>query len=92
MITDTGVIAGTISRRVLLIGLDLVRAAIGTCMPFVTETQLINVLVFSIQVCAAFFTPPFQASLPDVLKNEEDYTPALSLSRLAYDLESLPSH
>ena len=40
---------------------------------------------------AAAFTPTFQATIPDVLPDEKDYTRALSLSRLAYDLESLVS-
>jgi len=30
-----------------------------------------------------------QATIPDLLPEEKDYTRALSLSRLAYDLESL---
>ncbi len=37
------------------------------------------------------FTPTFQATIPDVLPEEKDYTKALSLSRLAYDMESLAS-
>lgn len=36
-------------------------------------------------------TPTFQATIPDVLPDEKDYTRALSLSRLAYDLESVAS-
>ena len=39
----------------------------------------------------AAFTPTFQATIPDVLPDEKNYTRALSLSRLAYDLESLVS-
>lgn len=37
------------------------------------------------------FTPAFQAVIPDILPDEKDYTRALSLSRLAYDLENLVS-
>ncbi|MCC7273515.1 MAG: MFS transporter, partial [Alphaproteobacteria bacterium] len=59
--------------------------------PFVTEIWQIYVLVFVLQSCSAAFTPTFQATIPDVLPDEEDYTRALSLSRLAYDLESLLS-
>ncbi len=33
--------------------------------------------------------PTFQATIPDILPDERNYTQALSLSRLAYDLESL---
>ena len=61
------------------------------CLPFVTEVWQIYVLIFMLQSASAGFTPAFQATIPDVLTDEEDYTKALSLSRLAYDLESLLS-
>ena len=38
---------------------------------------------------SAGFTPLFQATIPDVLPDEAVYTRALSLSRLAYDLQQL---
>jgi len=40
---------------------------------------------------SAGFTPTFQATIPDILPHEGEYTRALSLSRLAYDLENLLS-
>ena len=43
------------------------------------------------QSASAAFTPTFQATIPDVLPDEKDYTRALSLSRLAYDLENVAS-
>ena len=43
------------------------------------------------QSASACYTPVFQAAIPDVLPNEKQYTRALSLSRLAYDLESVAS-
>lgn len=43
------------------------------------------------QSASAVFTPTFQAAIPDILPDEREYTEALSLSRLAYDLESLIS-
>ena len=46
-------------------------------------------MIFLLQAASAAFTPTFQATIPDVLPNEGDYTRALSLSRLAYDLENL---
>src|SRR3546814_3963134 len=48
-------------------------------------------LIFILQSASAGFTPTFQATIPDVLPDEKDYTRALSLSRLAYDMESLVS-
>jgi len=78
-------------RRSVLVALDLVRGAIALCLPFVTEIWQIYLLIFLLQAASAAFTPTFQATIPDILPKEEDYTRALSLSRLAYDLESLVS-
>jgi len=78
-------------RRALLVGLDLCRALVVLLLPFVDQIWQIYLLVFVLQFFSAAFTPAFQATIPDVLSDEEDYTAALSLSRLAYDLESLLS-
>lgn len=78
-------------RRRVLVTLDLVRAAVALALPFVSEVWQIYVLIFVLQAASAGFTPTFQATIPDILPEEEDYTRALSLSRLAYDLESLVS-
>lgn len=86
-----GGIAHRLPRRTLLVALDLARALIVCCLPFVTEVWQIYVLIFLLNACSAGFTPTFQATIPDVLPDENDYTKALSLSRLAYDLENLAS-
>ncbi|WP_137699761.1 MFS transporter [Marimonas lutisalis] len=78
-------------RKAVLVGTDLVRAAVALCLPFVSEVWQVYALVFVLQAASATFTPAFQATIPDVLPEEEDYTRALSLSRLAYDLENLLS-
>ncbi|MGF1526251.1 MAG: MFS transporter [Candidatus Competibacterales bacterium] len=78
-------------RQKLLVGLDLYRAALVALLPFVDQVWQIYVLVFLFQAGSAAFTPTFQGTIPDVLPDEARYTQALSLSRLAYDLESLLS-
>ena len=83
--------ADRVSRRAMLVALDLIRAGVALALPFVSEVWQIYVLIFLLQAASAGFTPAFQATIPDVLTDEEDYTKALSLSRLAYDLESLLS-
>lgn len=83
--------ADQVPRRTLLVALDLVRAAVALVLPFVTEIWQVYMLIFLLQSASAGFTPTFQATIPDVLPKEADYTKALSLSRLAYDLESLAS-
>lgn len=86
-----GAIAHRVPRRRLLIGLDLARAALVASLPFVTELWQVYGLIVLLSACSAGFTPTFQATLPDVLPDEARYTRALSLSRLASDLESLLS-
>jgi MFS family permease len=86
-----GAYANRLPRRALLVGLDLVRIAIVALLPFVDRIWQIYLLIFLLQSASAAFTPVFQATIPDVLPDEKDYTRALSLSRLAYDLESLLS-
>jgi MFS family permease len=78
-------------RRSLLVGLDLIRGSVALFLPFVTEIWQIYLLIFVLQAASAAFTPTFQATIPDILPDEDEYTRALSLSRLAYDLESLVS-
>lgn len=78
-------------RKAALVALDLVRAGVALMLPLVTQVWEIYVLIFLLQAASASFTPVFQALIPEVLPDERDYTRALSLSRLAYDLESLLS-
>ncbi len=80
-----------LDRRMVLVVADLVRVGAALCLPFITETWQIYVLIFVLQAASATFTPTFQAVLPDVLPDEGDYTRALSLTRLTYDLENLLS-
>ncbi len=80
--------AEKVPRRAMLISLDLVRAGVAVLLPFVTQVWQVYVLIFVLQAASAGFTPAFQATIPDVLPDEKQYTRALSLSRLAYDLES----
>ncbi|WP_327699515.1 MFS transporter [Streptomyces sp. NBC_00459] len=86
-----GAVADRLPRRTLLVGADLTRAGVALLLPFVDQVWQVYVLIFVLQAASAAFTPTFQAVIPDVLPAERDYTRALSLSRLAYDLESLCS-
>jgi len=81
--------AENVSRRMLLVSLDIVRALTALALPFVTEIWEVYVLIAVLQSASAAFTPTFQSTIPDTLPDENDYTRALSLSRLAYDMENL---
>lgn len=79
------------NRRIVLICADLIRGGVALCLPFIDAVWQIYVLIFVLQTASATFTPTFQAIIPDLLPGEKDYTNALSLSRLAYDIENLIS-
>lgn len=86
-----GGFAHRLARRRLLVLLNVARAALVACLPLVTEVWQVYVLIFLLSAGSAGFTPTLQATIPDVLPDEARYTRALSLSRLAYDLENLLS-
>ncbi|TDQ66614.1 putative MFS family arabinose efflux permease [Maritalea mobilis] len=78
-------------RKQVLIALDVVRALCVLALPFVTEIWQIYLLMFVLNAASAGFTPTFQSVIPQLFEKDEDYTKALSLSRMAYDLENLLS-
>ncbi|NRF64346.1 MFS transporter [Vibrio coralliilyticus] len=84
-----GVLAHKLPKRQTLVALDIIRALMFACLPFVTEVWEVYVLMFVINACSAGFTPMFQSTLPQVLPDKDDYARALSYSRLAYDLEQI---
>jgi len=86
-----GAFANRWPRRKMLVSLDLIRAAVALFLPFVSEVWQAYILIFVLQSASAAFTPTFQATIPDILPEEDRYTRALSLSRLAYDLENIIS-
>jgi MFS family permease len=83
--------ADRLPRRLLLVGLDLVRASVVVALPFVDQVWQIYLLVAMLQSASAAFTPTFQAVIPDVVTDEAAYTKALSASQLASTMESLLS-
>ena len=84
-------VAERLPRRAFLVALDLVRAVVVLALPFVSEVWQIYVLIFLLQAASAGFTPAFQATIPDVLPEERDYTNALSLMRFTEDMEQIAS-
>ncbi|MET8763132.1 MFS transporter [Lentzea sp. NPDC004782] len=82
---------GALPRRAVLVTLDLIRAGVAVVLPWVDQVWQVYALIFVLQAASAAFTPIFQATIPDVLPDEREYTRAVTLSRMAYDLESLLS-
>lgn len=83
-----GVIADRASRKKILIAADLLRFGLLALFPFITSVWEIYALIFAINAVTAFFTPTFEASIPEVV-GDEHYVKALSLSRVAVDVEAV---
>lgn len=86
-----GGFAHKLPRKAFLLSLDIGRAAVVFMLPWATELWHAYALIIALNVLAAGFTPVFSATIPDILPDEDRYTHALTLSRLAYDMEALAS-
>lgn len=84
-------LVGRLPVRPLLIGLDLARLGLALLLPLAGTIWQIYLLMLLFQMCSAAFTPAYQSTIPEVLEDEAQYTAALSLSRVAYNLETLLS-
>jgi len=83
-----GVIADRVSKKRILIAADVIRFALLALFPFITSVWQIYVLIFAINAVTAFFTPTFESSIPEVVGGEQ-YVKALTLSRIATDVEAV---
>jgi NRE family putative nickel resistance protein-like MFS transporter len=85
-----GVLADRLDRKKILVAADLARFALLALFPFITSVWQVYALIFAINAVTAFFTPTYEASLPEVV-GKEHYVRALSLSRVAVDVEAIAS-
>ncbi len=85
-----GVLADRVSRKAILIWSDVLRFGLLALFPLVTEVWQIYVLIFLINGVTAFFTPTFEACLPEVV-GEKHYVEAVSYSRIAINIEAFAS-
>lgn len=83
-----GVIADRFNRKRILIAADILRFFLLALFPFITTVWQIYALIFAINAVTAFFTPTYEASIPEVV-GDEQYVKALSLSRVAVDVEAV---
>jgi MFS transporter, NRE family, putaive nickel resistance protein len=82
-----GVLADRVNRKRLLVAADLVRVLLMGTFPFITTVWQIYLLIFLLNAVTAFFTPTFEASIPEIV-GPTLYTRALAWSRVALDVES----
>lgn len=83
--------AGLLPRRLFLVALNVIRAAVVLALPFIDQVWQIYLLIAVLQTASAAFTPTYQAVIPDILPDERDYTRALSAAQLAATMETLLS-
>src|SRR5215510_13536751 len=83
-----GVITDRVGHKKILIAADLARFGLLALFPFITAVWQIYALIFAINAVTAFFTPTFEAGIPEVT-GAEQYVQALSYSRVAADVEAV---
>ena len=82
-----GILADRIDRKRLLVTADLVRVLLMGAFPLITSVWQIYLLIFVLNAVTAFFTPAFEASIPELV-GPSLYTRALAWSRVAVDVEA----
>jgi MFS transporter, NRE family, putaive nickel resistance protein len=82
-----GVIADRVSRKAILIWADVLRFGLLALFPLITEVWQIYLLIFLINAVTAFFTPTFEASIPEIV-GVKHYVEALSYSRVAVNVKA----
>ncbi|GAB5602312.1 MFS transporter [Thermus sp. FJN-A] len=80
-----GALADRMDRKALMVAADLGRMVVIGLMPLVSEVWQIYVLMFVLNALTAFFTPAYQAALPQVTRQKE-YAQAIALSGATYEV------
>src|SRR5215217_7108401 len=75
-----GVLADRVDRKKIMYITHFVRMGIVGCLPFVTETWQIYILIFVLNIFNAFFTPAYKAAIPQSIKNQDNYSAGIALS------------
>jgi len=87
-----GAIADKFDTKKYLIIQDVVRAIAAFGLIFVREIWHLYIIIVLIYLSTAAFTPIYQSAIPKIFKDETDYTKALSLFRIAQDMENVLSY
>lgn len=81
-----GVIADRVNRKSILVITHIFQMFIVALLPFVVEIWQLYVLIFSMNLFNAFFTPTYNATIPLVFDDKKMYGKAISLSASTYQL------
>jgi MFS family permease len=74
-----GAFADRVPRKALLVSLDLVRAAVAICLPFVTEVWQVYMLIFVLQSASAGLPRPFRRPFPTFCRGSRLYLRAVAV-------------
>jgi NRE family putative nickel resistance protein-like MFS transporter len=80
-----GALADRLDRKLLMVAADLGRMVLIALMLLVQTSTQIFLLMFVLNALTAFFTPSFQAALPQVT-GQKDYAQAIALSGATYEV------
>lgn len=80
-----GVLADKIDRKKILYITHFARMGIVACFPFVNAEWQIFVLIFTLNIFNAFFTPTYRTVLPHIVE-KKFYRQAIGLSTATYQL------
>lgn len=81
-----GVLADRIDRKKIMYSTHFVRMGIVACLPFVTEVWQVYALIFFLNIFNSFFTPAYNAAVPQSITNEENYSSGIALSNATNQL------
>ncbi|MGV8992161.1 MAG: MFS transporter [Thiobacillus sp.] len=83
-----GILADRVNRKRMMILADVVRFGLLALFPFIESVWQVYVMIFLINAATAFFSPTYDATIPEVAGSAH-YVKALSLSRVAVDMEAM---
>ena len=81
-----GVLADRIDRKKIMYLTHFVRMGIVGCLPFVTAAWQIYLLIFFLNIFNAFFTPAYQAAIPQSITTKNSYSSGIALSNATNQL------
>ena len=87
-----GAVADRFDTRKYLIIQDIIRVISALGLIFVSEIWHLYIIIVLIYLSTAAFTPIYQSAIPKIFKDETEYTKALSLFRIAQDMENILSY
>lgn len=82
-----GAIADRLERKRIMVLTHIIRMIIVALLPLISQVWQVYLLIFSLNVGNAFFTPTYQATIP-LVAGKEDYPQAIALSNATYQLIS----